>query len=240
MALPKVNTLPKYEMTIPSTGKNVKFRPYLVKEEKAILIAMETGDPAVQAEAILDTIISCVETDIDKNTITPNDVEWMFLQLRGKSVGEVIKLAYKCKECEEANPYEINIPDITVTNKPETNIVQLSPTVSIEMGWPTYEQIKKVDLSDGKNMTSEMFNIVARAMRAIIITNGDDEERISCKDESHEELLEFLDSLTATQFSTLFEFLQKQPKLTYTVKFNCNKCQTENENVLEGMRSFFM
>ena len=240
MALPKVNTLPKYEMTIPSNGKKVKFRPYLVKEEKAILIAMETGDASAQAEAILDSIIACVDTDIDRNTITPNDVEWMFLQLRSKSVGETIKVSYKCTKCEHPNANDININDIQVTDKPDTNIIEISPEVSVEMGWPTYNDIKNVDLSDKSNMTLEMFGIVARAMRAIIVKNGADEERINCKDETQEGLLEFLDSLTTTQFTKLFTFLQKQPKLTYDIKFTCEKCQELNEHKLEGMRSFFM
>jgi len=115
MALPKLNDKPLYSITIPSTGQNVRFRPYLVKEEKILMMAMETKDPRAGVDAIIDTIVSCIDEPIDRKSLKIFDVEYLFIKIRGKSVGEVSKVSMKCKACEELNDVDINLDEIGKT-----------------------------------------------------------------------------------------------------------------------------
>ena len=138
MALPKLNDSPKYELVIPSTQKAVRFRPYLVKEEKVLMMAMESQDEAQVLGAITDTIAACVDDNIKISKLTTFDVEYMFIQIRAKSVGESIELNMACKECEHQTAVSVKLDDVKIDVPKVSNMIELSDQISIEMRWPTY------------------------------------------------------------------------------------------------------
>jgi len=234
MALPIVNELPKYEVTIPSTGKKTRFRPYLVKEEKTLMMAFETGDQKTGMEAVIDTIVSCVDEPIDRNRLTTFDVEYLLLKIRSKSVGETINISVKCKECETPNSHSVVIDEINVSDPKNDKVIKLTEDISIEMKYPSLEIMTKVDPKElGK--TENIFKILSQCIDAVLTK----EERISTKDESEEEMMTFLESLTSDQFKKLSDFMNNVPKLSHTIEFKCEKCEKDNTIVVEGIQSFF-
>ena len=233
MALPIVNELPKYEVTIPSTGKSTRFRPYLVKEEKALMMAFETGDEKVGLEAVVDTINSCLDDPIDRSLITTFDIEFLLLKIRSKSVGEKINLNVKCAECEHANEAAVVIDDIEVKKSDESNIIQLTDSISLEMKYPSYETVKEVDVNEQN--TETLFKTIALCIDAVLT----EEERVSTKDETIESMIEFIETLTSEQFLKITNFIQGTPKLSHDIEFKCIKCEKENKITVEGIQSFF-
>ena len=133
MALPKLNDMPKYSVTIPSSKQEVRIRPFVVKEEKILLIAMESQDPKQIANAILDTIVSCTEEQIDANSLTSYDVEYLFLQIRGKSVGEKSNVILKCMECGHDNEVTIDLGDIKIEGNIPDKKIKITDQISLEM-----------------------------------------------------------------------------------------------------------
>ena len=151
MALPKLNDKPKYELTVPSTGTKIRFRPYLVKEEKILMLAMESEDKKATVNAIVDTIMACVDGDeIDENKLTSFDVEYMFLNIRAKSVGEVSKLRVLCQD--DGKTYanvEIDLNEIQVTvNDEHTNKIELTDEMGVIMKYPSIDSFSKNEISD--------------------------------------------------------------------------------------------
>ena len=138
MALPKLNDAPKYEIAVPSTGQKVRYRPYLVKEEKVLMLAMESQDQRSALNAIVDTIESCVQDDLNTKDLTTFDVEYLFTQIRSKSVGETAKIGVTCTHCDQQNEIEIKLDDIKVGNPDglETNI-ELTDNITLLMRWPS-------------------------------------------------------------------------------------------------------
>ena len=145
-ALPKLNATPKHEMVIPSTGKTVMFRPYLVKEEKILLMAFESQDEKNAMKAMLDTIDACVEGDYVKSKLTTFDIEYMFTQIRGKSVGESIDVNLTCSECEGKTKMNINLSDISVDVPKVDNLVRLTDTISVEMRYPPFKTLSLIHI----------------------------------------------------------------------------------------------
>lgn len=235
MALPKLNDSPKYQLTIPSTQKSVRFRPYLVKEEKILMMAFESGDEKATLGAVLDTIESCVEDRIVKNKLTTFDVEYMFTQIRAKSVGEKSKVGISCVECKYQNEVDIDLEKVHVTlPENKTNLVKLNEDITIEMRYPSYLHLSDDDIKlDGS--TEGAYKLVAKCIEAIRTSD----ERISVDDEPESELEEFLESMTSGQFLKLANFLQTMPRTTYDLNFTCTECKTENKKTLEGMQNFF-
>ena len=231
MALPKLNNVPKYETVIPSTQQSVRFRPYLVKEEKVLMLAMESQDTQQALNAVVDTIESCIE-GIEKSKLTTFDVEYLFTRIRAKSVGETTKLALKCTECETPNETVIPIEDITIDVPKIANKVKITDDISVSLRWPRYNDI--MDLNDYTSQTEMTFKMIIRCMEAI--ENGD--ERIMVKDESEAEVLEFVDSLNADQFGKIREFVEAMPQLKHDVEFKCSGCGHENKIQLQGMNDF--
>ena len=235
MALPKLNSAPKYELTIPSTQKTVRFRPYLVKEEKILLMAFESGDEKATLRAVLDTIESCVEDSFNQNKLTTFDVEYMFTQIRAKSVGEKTKVAVKCSHCDIQNDVEIDLEQVKVS-MPEKidNIIKLNDDISVEMRYPSYKHLSEgqVELDDS---SKNAFILISKCMVAIRTS----EERVVLDDEPQEAIDEFLESMTSGQFAKVAAFLQDMPKTTYHLQFTCTDCNEENDRIIEGMQNFF-
>ena len=236
MALPKID-VPRYPVTIPSTGEEFIMRPYLVKEEKILLLAMESQDPKQIALAIRNLITNCIEGDVDIDTLAGFDIEKLFLELRGISVGEKIQLHTKCQkeECEHPNGGEIDIKDVTLKDyNPEDSIIKLSGSVGVTMKYPTLELLGEMDPEKLESIETLM-DIITSCINTIF----DDENVYDCKKENIEEVRDFIDNLTSDQFQLISNFFQNTPVLEYDLKFVCEKCEHESSYELRGLQSFF-
>ena len=235
MALPKLNTAPKYELTVPSTGEKVRFRPFLVKEQKILLIAYESKDRKNIIQAILDTIDSCVE-DLDVKKLTTFDVDFIFTNIRAKSVGEKITVNMNCKSCSTPNEIEIDLDEIKYENLNLDMMVKINEDISIKMKYPQYDYfLQNQDFFENKSGADTLILLVASCMESVMT----EEEQFNIGDESIEEVDAFINSLSAEQFAKIQGFIEKLPKLTKEVKFSCENCGTENVNVLQGLDDFF-
>jgi hypothetical protein len=235
MALPKLNDTPKYDIIIPSTNKKVRYRPYLVKEEKVLMMAMESQDMDAIMNAVVDTIDACVQDNIEKDKLTIFDVEYMFTQIRSKSVGETSKVGIKCKHCETNNEISVDISSIKINVPKISNSIELTSDITLEMKWPSYDDIMSLGIKDTKSMAKHAFAMIGKCIAAIH-TN---DERISTKDVGESELVEFIDSMTKDQFQKVSAYIEQMPRLIHNIDFHCVKCFEINNIKLEGMSDFF-
>jgi len=232
MSLPKIAT-PKYTLTVPSNGKQIEFRPFLVKEEKLLLLAQETKESKEITKAISEVIKSCTFEKISLDELTNFDLEYIFLKLRAKSVGEVAEVSVKCKHCEASNDIEINLDEVEVIKKEDLpKKIMLTDTVGII---PRYisASIMNVNVSDNAN---DMFSLY---IRSVIESIFDENDVYPISNTSREELDEFIDSLNREQMSKIEAVINNAPKLEKEVKFKCIKCKKDNTYVLSGAESFF-
>lgn len=238
MALPILNNATLHEMTIPSTGKTVSYRPYLVKEEKILLQAKESNDENTQQRAMLKLIEACVE-DIDVNTLTTFDVEYIFLMLRSKSSGETIELEWKCGSCETQNDLTVNLDDVHMSKDIDSvnNIIELTKDVSVEMKFINYNNM--INMSSTKatqNETAEAFKMIKQT----ILSVNTEEERIIFDDESIKDQDAFIDSLSSDQFAKISGFISDEmPSVVYDKKHSCSNCKEDLNVLIKGMANFF-
>jgi len=235
MALPKLNATPKYELTIPSLNIPVRYRPYLVKEEKVLMMSFESGDKKATLNAVVDTIFSCLEenNNIRPDSLTTFDVEYMFTQIRAKSVGEVARIKVKCTHCDHYNDQEVDLESVQV-EVPKQNIIELTDDISIKMKYPSYKILVSKDLESDKQIELG-FEMLAECIDTIMTQ----EEQFIVKDQTKEELQEFIESFTTEQFEKIVNFLNGIPKMEKVLEFNCVSCGEENKVKLEGMSDFF-
>jgi hypothetical protein len=233
MALPKINEVPKYFLEIPSTEKKLAYRPFLTKEQKILLIAMESQNQENILGAITDIIQTCVLEDIDIKQLTTFDVEYLFTQIRSKSVGETSKIGMKCSECETANEISINLEEIKVNkdNVP-SNIIKLNDKYTLKLKYPNYLFTLK---TTADSFTENMILLIVGCLDALMT----EEEHISFKDETEADILDFIDSMTTTQFEEVLTFANGIPKLEHKVEFVCENCQHQNHGTLKGINDFF-
>lgn len=236
MALPSLNTEPKYELTIPSTQQIVRFRPFLVKEQKVLLLAYETQDKKNVIQAILDTVVACVVDDIDVYSLTTFDIDYMFTQIRGKSVGEKVELIINCTECDTPNDIDLNLEEIQIEVDEPSKTIELTDEISVKLVYPNYSKLLTNDKFFSSESTSEIIMEVIMACIDSIIT---EEESIRIKDEPRSEIEKFIESMNTNQFSQIAEFAQNLPAMEHTVQFNCINCGAENEKLLKGLDDFF-
>jgi hypothetical protein len=230
--LPKINESSNYELTIPSNKKKVHYRPYLVKEEKILMTAFESGNEQMIMGAVVDTIQSCLKEEISVKKLCTFDIEYMFTQIRSKSVGEKAKIGIACTHCEEKNEYELDISQIKVTVPRERKVIELTDTISVEMKYPDFESVSKCDFN---NKPSEIgFEMVVRSIDSILTG----EEKIDANDSDWDNLYEFVESMTSDQFKELSGYLENIPAIQHTAKFTCTKCEKENSINLRGMKDF--
>tara|TARA_R100000479_G_C6359256_1_gene192326 strand:- start:294 stop:1001 length:708 start_codon:yes stop_codon:yes gene_type:complete len=235
MALPKLNDTPKYSVKIPSTQMTVRYRPFLVKEEKVLLLAMESDDTNDIILAILDTISACVADNIDVKKLTTYDVEYLFTQIRAKSVGETTNVNIECESCKEPNAVSIDINSINVEGLDGINYnVQLSPDMQLELKHPTYSDIFNDPTINGEDTTETLFAMIRHSMKNL----KTEDEIINLENESAENLDEFIGSMNTEQFDQVRQFIDTVPVLQYDVEFDC-KCGTHNKKELRGIQSFF-
>ena len=236
MALPLLNENPEYEMIIPSKQKKVNFRPFLVKEQKVLLIAFESQDKDQILKAMLNTLDACVDTDVKLRDLPSFDIDYMFTQVRAKSVGETADVRIKCKECEHENKVTIDLGSIEPPQNIEKEIVvELTDKYSLEMKYPNYTELFAT-IDENSNQTETIMKFMISCMVGLVT----DEERISMKDETMAEKQKFLESLNASQFEKLTQFINNLPQLEQTVQFKCESCEAENTHRLRGLEDFFL
>ena len=238
MALPRINETLNFNMTIPSTGEKVKYRPYLVKEEKVLLQAFESGDPKTCLEAMADTLGSCLDSksNVDVSSLATFDVEYMFLQVRSKSVGENSNIQIKCTECGEPNPITVNLEEIGIQVDKTDNVISITDDISVEMRYPTYETLSQQELDGEKtNDMDTAMNLLAASISAVLT----EEERIDCSEQKPSEIVDFLSSMTNTQMQKIGDFLENMPALKHDVEFHCTSCEHHNKLELKGLSDFF-
>ena len=238
MPLPKIAT-PTYELELPSSGQTIKYRPFLVKEEKLLVIAMESEDTKQITTAIKTVIKNCIETKNIKVEALPTfDIEYLFLNIRGKSVGEEIEVNVVCPDDEETTvSLKINVDEIQVQkNEDHTNKIKLDDTLMMEMKYPSLDQFIKnnFDISSG-NAMDQSFELIASCVDKIY---NEDEVWVAA-DVTKKEMVEFLDQMNSSQFKEIEKFFETMPKLSHTIKVKNPKTEVESEVVLEGLSSFF-
>lgn len=238
MPLPKIAT-PTYELELPSTGETVKFRPFLVKEEKLLVIALESEDTKQITNAIKTVIKNCIETKGIKVEALPTfDIEYLFLNIRAKSVGEEIDVNIICPDDEETTvSVKINVDEIKVqTNESHTNKIKLDDTLMMEMKYPSLDQFIKNNFDvSSNNALDQSFELVASCVDKIY----NEEDVWASADVTKKELMEFLDQMNTNQFKQIEKFFETMPKLSHSVKVTNPNTKVESEVVLEGLSSFF-
>tara|TARA_B100001063_G_scaffold238760_1_gene261332 strand:+ start:2391 stop:3098 length:708 start_codon:yes stop_codon:yes gene_type:complete len=234
MALPKLS-VPQYKVKLPSTGEQLNMRPYLVKEEKILLIALESKDAMQIQNAVKNLIMSCYDLK-DAKQLTSFDLEYLFLQLRAKSVGENIALRMKCEECDNLNDYSVNIDAVKIDNidKENTFMLDEDKKVGLTMRYPTMENLEKLDLSKLDSVEGLM-DLISVCVKTIF----DEDNVYNADEETREDLMDFIESFSSSQFAKIQEFFVSIPSMTYNDEIECTACGHKNKVELRGLQSFF-
>ena len=237
MALPKLN-VPKYKLKLPSDNRVVNFRHFLVKEEKLLLMATESQDQAQLISAVTDIITACTDVqDVDK--LPTFDIEYLFLQIRTKSVGETIKLTVTCPDDGET-PVEVSIPldEIKVAKtRGHKKDLKVSSDVTITMGYPKLDTFVSMNfVGDGSEVgVDQVFEMAGSCIKTI----SDPEQVYDCQDVPKKEIQDFFEGMDTKQFQMVQDFFETMPKLTHTVKVTNPNTGVESDVILEGLASFF-
>tara|TARA_B100000519_G_C14153604_1_gene395751 strand:+ start:287 stop:1012 length:726 start_codon:yes stop_codon:yes gene_type:complete len=241
MALPVI-TVMKYELTIPSTGEKVQFRPFLVKEEKILMMAMQSGESKDLIRALKDIVKNCIESELDFTKLATFDIEYIFLQLRARSIGDMIELSYSepqelCERKEKQTcvfDIKFNIDDVKIQKSEDhKSLLDITDTIKMKMKYPIFEQ---GDLLSDMNDVDTIFEVIKSCIDYIM----DGEEMHKISDYTEEEVDRFLNSLSTDQFKLMTSFFETMPKLSKEVVAKCNQCGKEQTKVLEGLQDFFV
>ena len=238
MPLPKIST-PSYELVIPSTEKKIKFRPFLVKEEKILILAMESEDTKQIARSIKDVITKCIlSRGIKVEKLSTFDIEYLFLNIRGKSVGEHIEVMVTCPDDGKTQvPMSINIDSIKVQKNDEHDKdIKLDDTYTLRMKYPSLAEFTKTNFGSMNEMkVDDTFELIASCIDQVY----SEEESWSHQECTKKELSDFIESLNSNQFKLVEKFFETMPKLSHTVKVTNPNTKVESEIKLEGLQSFF-
>ena len=239
MPLPKINT-PTYELTLPSNNKKVRYRPFLVREEKILVLAMESGDQKQITDAIVEIINDCLLTkNVDVSKLPTFDIEYLFLNVRSKSVGETVEVNVTCPDDGKTTiETSINIDDIKVKkDKGHKMIIKLDDKYSMKLKYPSIDQFieNNFDFDNADTNVSQALSMLSTCIDMIY----DQEESWDASESTKEELGEFIDQLNTKQFKEVEQFFKTMPKLTHTLKVKNPNTDVESEVVLEGLVSFF-
>ncbi len=243
MPLPKINT-PTYELTLPSNGKKIKYRPFLVREEKILIMALETENQKQITNAVVEILDACIMTrGIKVENLATFDIEYIFLNVRSKSVGETVEVNITCPDDGKTSVEKsINIDDIKVIkNKDHKLTIQLDDKYSMKLKYPTLDQFVEnnfdfdYEMAEPKESVSAAMSMLSSCIDMIY----DEEESWDASESTKEELDEFIDQLNTKQFQEVEEFFKTMPKLSHTLKVTNPQTGVESEVVLEGLASFF-
>ena len=231
MSLPRLNT-PTFELILPSTGKKVKFRPFLVKEHKVLLTMAEADDSEV-ARIVSELVDVCTFNALDVANLPHFDIEYIFLQLRAKSISETVDVVVNC-ECGNSINTSFNIDDLIVETTPNhTNKILLTDGFGVEMSYPVFKDV--IDIFSSGDTTS-IINLVINNIKGVY----DSENYWEMKDQTSEEIEEFVNSLTKQQFDKIEEFFITAPRVVQVIETDCDKCGKHNISRLEGLDNFFV
>ena len=237
MALPKLTT-PVYELTIPSTDEKIKYRPFLVKEEKILLIAMESGETKDMLQAVKDIVDECTFNKLKLGDIPMFDVEYIFLNIRAKSVGEVSKLKVLCQD--DGKTYanvEVDLNEVQVqVEEGHTNKIELTDEMGVIMKYPTIDSFNANGITD--ITTENMLEVIAACIAQIYDKKG--EEIYDSKDSTQKELVDFVEQLNTSQFQDMQKFFDTMPSLKHEVTVKNPKTKKESKVTLTGLNDFFV
>ena len=233
MALPKLDS-PVYELEQPSTGEKIKYRPFLVKEQKTLMMAQESEDDKQVKEALAGLISNCTFSEIDPYKVPLFDIEFLFLRIRGKSVGETIDLSLLCPDDNKTRVSKsVNLEDIGVNMKVgHTNEIEITDKIKMIMRYPTLNDMEDID---DVTQLGSVFPMILRCVHEI----HDGEKIYNRVDMSEKDLEEFIDSLTGEQFERVGEFFETMPKVQHSIEVTNPKTNKKGEVVIEGIQSFF-
>jgi len=239
MPLPKIAT-PTYELELPSTGQSIQYRPFLVKEEKVLVIALESEDNKQITTAIKAVLKSCIITKGVKVESLPTfDIEYLFLNIRGKSVGEELEVNVICPDDGETTvPVTISLDEIEVQkDENHSNKIKIDDSIMMELKYPSLDQFIKnnFDFND-KNAMDQSFDLIASCIDKVYT----EDEVWATADCTKKEVKEFLESMNSQQFKDIEAFFESMPKLSHTIKVTNPKTKVESDVVLEGLASFFV
>ena len=237
MPLPTIAT-PTYSLELPSTKKTVKYRPFLVKEEKLLVLALETEDQKEITNAVKSVIKNCIQTrGVKVETLPTFDIEYLFLNIRGKSVGEEVEVNIIAPDDGVTQiPVTIDLDEIKVVENPEHNRqIKLNDELIMEMRYPSLEQFIKNNFDVNDSNFDQSFELIASCVGKIY----SDDEVWSTDDVSKKEVIDFLEQMNSIQFKDIEKFFETMPKLSHTLKVTNPKTKVESEVVLEGLSSFF-
>jgi len=235
MPLPQITT-PEFTTTLPSTGEKLSFRPFLVKEEKILLMAQEGKDKNEIQKAVSNILEECIKNPITVEDLPMFDIEWLFIQLRSKSVGEVIDLKIKHvenKECLHLNPIEVNLEELEMTKDPNhKNIIMIDDNIGVTMRYPT---LKLLGDKDPQGLDpSKILDIICDC-----ILNVFDKDQVY-NEFTKDEIDKFVGDLDQKQLVKFMDFFKTMPKIEHTIKYKCEKCGQDVEHKLNGLVDFFI
>lgn len=239
MPLPKIST-PTFELELPSTGKKIKYRPFLVREEKILIMALESEDLKQISDAIVQILSSCILTKTVKvEDLSTFDIEYLFLNVRAKSVGETVEVNVTCPDDGETPvKMEINIDDIKVQRVPEhSDIIKLDDKLSMKLRYPSLNQFveNNFEVSADTSDVDKSLSMISSCIEVVY----DEEESWAAQDCTKKELEEFIEQLNTKQFKEIENFFTTMPKLSHTIEVENPKTGVKSEVVLEGLASFF-
>jgi hypothetical protein len=238
MPLPKIST-PIYELEIPSLKKKIRYRPFLVKEEKILIIALESEDSKQIANAVKNVISNCIlSKGIKVEDLATFDIEYLFLNIRGKSVGETVDVLITCPDDGETQvPTSINLDEINVEVDPEhSRDIKLDDSLTLRMRYPSMAEFIKNNFDSGESVSvDDTFDLIISCIDQIY----SEEESWTGSDSTKKELLEFVEQLSSKQFKEVENFFETMPKLSHTIKIKNPNTKVESEVVLEGLSAFF-
>ena len=239
MPLPRIAT-PIYELEIPSLKKKIRYRPFLVKEEKILIIALESEDSKQIANAVKTVISNCIlSKGIKVEDLSTFDIEYLFLNIRGKSVGETVDVLITCPDDETTQvPMSINLDEINVEENPKhSRDIKLDDTLTLRMRYPSMTEFIKNNFDSGDSVSvDDTFDLIISCIDQIY----SEEESWVAKDSTKKELLEFVEQLSSKQFKEVEKFFETMPKLSHTIKIKNPNTDVESEVVLEGLSAFFV
>jgi hypothetical protein len=242
--LPKLD-VPTYEVNLISTGKPIRFRPFLVKEQKLFLMASESDDPKETVQVIRQVLKNCIIDEVNVDSLPTFDLEWLFINLRARSVEEIVNLRYKCNnnvkdeegkdvKCSGYVEFDVNLLDIEPSKNPEhTNKIQITENLGVVLRYPTFEMVQKYE---GLQENDLMTNVLVDCIDYIY----DKEQMYYAKDTTRDELIEFVDSLQQKDLEKIKLFFDTIPEVKKDVTFDCPKCKYKEEIAIKGIQNFFV
>ena len=237
MGLPNLlNDVPRYNIKLPSGSGEVKIRPFLVKEQKVLMIAAETKDAREIVKSMLDCVESCVE-GANVQELPTHDLDYAFLKIRAKSVGEKANIITKCPSCEADNPVSINLEAIEFSEDKSIKDIKLSDKITLKMKYPTYKDMLKNEkiFSGDLTPTQTLFETMFLCMDSV----QNEEENILLKDEPREEVENFVNTFSSNQLQMVTDYIESLPRVEHTQEYTCASCSKENTFTMRGVQDFF-